>query len=114
VNYYFNLLGNLGPIHDPDPEPNDQASASQKDEEEVTIETVIICGCGYHSIDSEKDPYKQHNAWAAEQGLGQETSNSSLHNINGIGYSKPKPKQRYDFSGEEFEVTNDILRKHKK
>jgi len=85
------------------------------EEEELELETTVWCGCGHHTIDSTKDPYKEHNRWV--EGISTahvERNTSAIQNVRGIGSSLPKRTPSYDFSGEEFEVDNETLRKFKK
>ena len=85
------------------------------EEEEVELQTLIMCGCGQHAIDGRKDPYQEHNRWI--EGISTnyiENSFSIVQNLKGIGVSAPKRTHSYDFSGDEFEVTNEQLRKFKK
>ena len=35
----------------------------EETEEELELETRVWCGCGNHTIDATKDPYKEHNKW---------------------------------------------------
>jgi hypothetical protein len=108
----INLLGNMGPSQD---EPEEIEEAQDKEEKtEPEIRTITWCGCGNHPINPKKDPYKQHNIWMAQFHPHDESGRSDIRRVKGIGASKSRPKPTYDFSGEEFEVTNDILRKHKK
>jgi len=125
----INLLGNLGPItqrpsvakkrmmkksHKKDTKHQEQTP----DDEEVTqpeIRTIHWCGCGNHPINPKKDPYMQHNNWAAQFHPKMESSRTDIRGIKGIGFTEKTPaKFTYDFSGEEFEVTNDDLRKFNK
>lgn len=98
---HINLLGNLDLFDD-----------EEETEEEIQLDTLIMCGCGNHLIDSTKDPYKEHNNWIENDEVRKiESSTSALHNLKGTGASAPKISHSYDFSGEEFEVTNRELRK---
>ena len=110
-----NLLGNMGPVPDKETEEESEEETAQDEEKtEPEIRTIVWCGCGNHTINPKKDPYKQHNMWAAEHHPLDEDGLSDIRKVKGIGASKKAPKPTYDFSGDEFEVTNDILRKHKK
>jgi hypothetical protein len=81
--------------------------------EEPEIKTIVMCGCGNHSINPMKDPYIQHNKWVTQFHRGIESGVTNIQNIKGIEkVSTPKPT--YDFSGEEFEVTPEELRRNKK
>ena len=81
-------------------------------EEELELETRVWCGCGNHTIDATKDPYKEHNRWVEGVSTAHVEKNiSSIRNVKGIGASAPKQTHSYDFSGEEFEVDNETLRK---
>lgn len=83
-------------------------------EEELELETLVWCGCGNHTIDPTKDPYKQHNKWVEGVSTAHvEKNTSAIQNVKAIGASIPKQTHSYDFSGEEFEVDNDALRKFK-
>ena len=79
--------------------PTTEKKAAPKRE----IKTVVICGCGNHPINPKKDPYMQHNKWAAQFHPNQESGRTDIRNVKGIGATKPTPKARYDFSGEEYE-----------
>ena len=118
-----NLLGNLGPItQKPSVAKKKMMKKPHKkqipDDEEVTqpeIRTIHWCGCGNHPINPKKDPYMQHNKWAAQFHPKVESSRTDIRGVKGIGFSEKTPaKPSYDFSGEEFEVTNDDLRKFNK
>jgi len=125
-----NLLGNLGPVtQKPSAAKKRMMKKSLKkdikhqkqtpdDDEEVTqpeIRTIHWCGCGNHPINPKKDPYKQHNNWAAQFHPKVESSRTDIRGIKGIGFSEKTPaKPTYDFSGDEFEVTNNELRKFNK
>jgi hypothetical protein len=106
---YYNLLGNLGPIHDGE----DTNKAEQDEDEEKTepeIRTIVMCGCGNHPVNPKKDVYKQHNNWAAQFHTGMESGRTDIRGVKGI--DKPQSsKPTYDFSGDEFEVTNEEMRK---
>jgi len=78
---------------------------------EPEIETVVMCGCGNHPINPKKDPYKQHNNWAAQFHPYDESGRSDIRNVKGVIPKPQKPNPTYDFSGEEFEVTNEEMRK---
>jgi hypothetical protein len=72
-----------------------------------------MCGCGNHPINPKKDVYKQHNNWAAQFHRGMESGRTDIRSVKGV--DRPQtPKPTYDFSGDEFEVGNDELRKYKK
>ena len=84
-------------------------------EEELELQTMVWCGCGKHTIDSTKDPYKEHNRWVEGISTARVERNvSAIRNIKGVGASAPKRTHSYDFSGEEFEVDNETLRKFNK
>ena len=101
---YFNLLGNLGPIEEEEAE----------EESDYEITTMIMCGCKQHFIDSREDPYKEHNKWVEKKaGHGVEDGQSRLQGVKSIK-RHVKMEQSYDFSGEEFEVTFEEMRKYKK
>ena len=119
----INLMGNL--ITDPftiepktaktkhrdawPPPPMDKVEKTKKEEKE--IKTIVMCGCGNHPINPKKDPYMQHNKWAAQFHPKTESGRSDILNIKGIGKSPSKPNPTYDFSGDEFEVTMEEMRK---
>ena len=78
------------------------------------ITTLIICGCGHHAIDGREDPYKEHNRWVESTDAKHiENTFSVVRNIKGI---KPPPDRShsYDFSGDDFELSPEDLRKIKK
>jgi len=76
------------------------------------IKTIVMCGCGNHPVNPNKDPYMQHNKWAAQFHPGIESSRTDIRGVKGVGFSEKTPaKPSYDFSGEDFEVTSDELRK---
>jgi hypothetical protein len=112
MDYYINLLGNLGPIHDGDgANKGDEAKEIGEEEEtEPEIRTIVMCGCGNHPINPKKDVYKQHNNWAAQFHRGLESGRTDIRGIKGID-RPPIPKPTYDFSGDEFELTADEMRK---
>ena len=33
------------------------------------IDTLVLCGCGNHQVDSLADPYEQHRKWATDKGI---------------------------------------------
>lgn len=102
MDYYINLLHNNG---------------EEKDDEEIEYEltTMVMCGCKNHFIDSRKDPYKEHNKWVEGNAKRTvESPMSRLGNVKAVKTSHTRMEQKYDFSGEEFEVTNTELRKFKK
>ena len=101
MNYYINL----GHVDDRDDDTEET--------EEYEITTLVMCGCKNHFIDSRKDPYEEHNNWVEGAARKIESAGSHLNHVRGTGVSAPKLKPSYDFSGEEFEVTNDVLRKVK-
>ena len=119
----INLIGNL--ITDPfiiepksakvkhrdawPPPPMKKPKKAKK--KEIEIKTIVMCGCGNHPINPNKDPYMQHNNWAAQMHPHDESGRSDIRRVKGIGASVPKPNPTYDFSGEEFEVTNEEMRK---
>jgi len=105
MDYYINLLGNMGPLHDADEE------VEEEEKTEPEIRTIVMCGCGNHPINPKKDPYKQHNIWAAQFHPKQESGHTDIRNVKGIGAGSEKYKPTYDFSGEEFEVTPAEMRK---
>mgnify|MGYP003643969123 CR=1 FL=1 len=113
----INLMDNL--ITDPftiDPKEARKKSRkkswpSKKTKKEPEIKTIVMCGCGNHPINPKKDPYKQHNNWASQFHPKVESSRTDIRGIKGVGYSaKTPPKNSYDVSGEEFEVTNEEMR----
>jgi hypothetical protein len=106
---FINLLGNMGPA-----EKEPQVAEQKEDKEEIVIRTITWCGCGNHPINPKKDRYKQHNIWMAQFHPFDENGQSDIRRVKGIGASKRKPKPTYDFSGEEFEVTNAELYKYNK
>jgi len=116
----INLIGNL--ITDPFTiEPKEAKVKSRKawppktrkkaKKKEPEIKTIVMCGCGNHPINPKKDPYMQHNKWAAQFHPGKESGRTDIRNIKGIGISEQPFKPQYDFSGDEFEVTTEELRK---
>jgi len=75
------------------------------------IVTRVMCGCGNHPINPKKDPYTQHNKWAAQFHPGKESGRTDIRNVKGIGASAPQLKPTYDFSGDDFEMSPEELRK---
>lgn len=75
------------------------------------IVTRVMCGCGNHPINPKKDPYTQHNKWAAQFHPGKESGRTDIRNVKGVGVSADQIKPTYDFSGEEFEMSDAELRK---
>ena len=106
MDYYMNLSEDLGPLHD-----QEGKNKEKVEEKELEIQTIIMCGCGNHPINPKKDPYKQHNIWAAQFHPKQESGRTDIRSVKGIGSSQNKYKPSYDFSGEEFEVTPAEMRK---
>ena len=126
--FKVNLLGNLGPITEKPSvakkrsmrkinkkaAKNDSPDTSDEEVTQPEIRTIHWCGCGNHPINPKKDPYKQHNNWAAQFHSKMESGKTDIRNVKGVGFSKKTPaKPSYDFSGDEFEVTNGELRKFK-
>ena len=104
MDHYINLFYNDGKSKDED-----------GDEIEYEITTMVMCGCKNHFIDSRKDPYKEHNKWVEENFERKiEEPMSHLGSVKAIKPKRAQIEQRYDFSGEEFEVTNSELRRYKK
>jgi len=77
------------------------------------IRKVTKCGCGKHPVNPKGDVYKQHNQWMAQQKNRIEEGDSKLRSVKGTGASIKKFEPTYDFSGEEFEMTAEELRRHK-
>jgi len=74
--------------------------------------TITYCSCGKHPVNPKKDVYKQHNHWLRQQLDGPvETEHSQLQDATPIGASVKKFVPTYDFSGEDFEMSPDELRK---
>tara|TARA_Y100001938_G_scaffold140892_1_gene209799 strand:+ start:246 stop:587 length:342 start_codon:yes stop_codon:yes gene_type:complete len=89
------------------------------DDDELELQTLVMCGCGNHMINTNKDPYTQHNQWIEgelepELASSIESPRSFLEKTKGINISAPKPDPSYDFSGEEFEVPLADLRNARK
>ena len=91
----------------PPPPMKNKKKAKKKEPE---IKTIVMCGCGNHPINPKKDPYMQHNNWAAQFHAGMENGRSDIRNVKGIGTSTQKPNPTYDFSGEDFEMSPEELR----
>ncbi len=106
MNHYVNLKN----------KQNLEVEDEEDTETELEIQTQIMCGCGQHHIDANKDPYKQHNEWAAKLYPKVESGVTNIASIDGVGISDDAhdTSPKYDFSGEEFEVTADIIRKTNK
>ena len=118
----INLIGNL--ITDPftiepkiakikhrntwPPPPMKNKKKIKKKEPE--IKTIVMCGCGNHPINPKKDPYMQHNKWAAQFHPKTESGRSDIRNVKGIGTTVQKPNPTYDFSGDDFEMSPQELR----
>jgi len=110
MDYYINLLGNLGPLHDDEGSNKEQEAEEDREVTEPEIRTIVMCGCGNHPINPKKDVYKQHNNWAAQFHRGMESGRTDIRGVKGI--DRPQtPKPTYDFSGDEFEMTADEMRK---
>jgi len=75
---------------------------------------ITMCGCDKHPVNPKKDIYMQHNHWMAQQFERVESKTSGLHGVKAVGASIPKPKLSYDFSGEDFELSPEEIRKSKK
>ena len=92
--------------------PPSMKKAKKAKKKEPEIKTIVMCGCGNHPINPNKDPYMQHNNWAAQFHPKMESSRTDIRGIKSVGFSEKTPTQpSYDFSGEEFEVTNEEMRK---
>ena len=91
----------------PPPPMKNKKKAKKKEPE---IKTIVMCGCGNHPINPKKDPYKQHNNWAAQMHPHDESGRSDIRNVKGVIPKPQKPNPTYDFSGDEFEVTLEQLR----
>ena len=91
----------------PPPPMKNKKKAKNKEPE---IKTIVMCGCGNHPINPKKDPYKQHNNWAAQFHPHDESGRSDIRNVKGVIPKPQKPNPTYDFSGDEFEVTLEQLR----
>jgi len=72
---------------------------------------ITMCGCGKHPVNPKKDIYEQHNHWMAQQHEKVENGSSDLRGVKGIGASIQKAEFIYDFSGEEFEISPEQIRK---
>jgi len=115
----INLIGNL--ITDPFTiEPRNAKVKNRKawkpkikEKKKREITTMVMCGCGNHPINPKKDPYAQHNNWAAQFFPKQESGTTDIRHVQGIGSSVPKFEPQYDFSGDEFELSSFELRKHR-
>jgi hypothetical protein len=113
----INLMDNL--IADPftiDPKEARRKSrkvwpSKKTKKKEPEIKTIVMCGCGNHPINPKKDPYKQHNNWAAQFHPKTESGRSDIRNIKGIASTPEKQTPTYDFSGDDFEVTNEEMKK---
>ena len=90
---------------------NQKAQAPKKKKKEPEITTVVMCGCGNHPINPKKDLYTQHNNWAAQFHRGMESGRTDIRNVKGIGSSAEQIKPTYDFSGDEFEMSDAEMRK---
>jgi isopentenyldiphosphate isomerase len=74
--------------------------------------SISWCSCGKHPVNSQKDVYKQHNHWMRQQlGAPVEQEQSQLQDATPIGASIKKFEPTYDFSGEDFEMSPEELRK---
>jgi len=91
--------------------PSKSKKVIKKTTKKKEIKTIVMCGCGNHPINPRKDPYMQHNKWAAQFHSKMESGRTDIRNIKGIGVSEPVIKPTYDFSGDEFEITPEELRK---
>ena len=122
----INLLGNLRPLTKKPAlgmkkskkksskkilKKSEQDASEEKTDPE--IKTIFWCGCGNHPINPNKDPYMQHNKWAAQFHPRMESGRADIRGVKGIRSSKKKPVPTYDFSGEEFELTNAELKNFK-
>lgn len=106
----INLMGNLGPLTK---KPKD-AKKKILDKKPPEIRTITWCGCGSHPIDPKKDRYAQHNNWMAQFHPESENGRRDIRGVKGLTNINEPSVPSYDFSGEEFEVTNEELRKFKK
>ena len=73
---------------------------------------ITFCSCGKHPVNPNKDVYRQHNHWLRQQMGGPvELGYSQLQDATPIGASIKKFEPTYDFSGEDFEMSPEELRK---
>jgi len=73
---------------------------------------ITYCSCGKHPVNPNKDVYRQHNHWLRQQMGGPvELGYSQLQDATPIGASIKKFEPTYDFSGEDFEMSPEELRK---
>ena len=123
----INLLGNLMPdplVEKPSKEKalpywSDEKVTSTLEQPKIKLKfkqkskrIITYCSCGNHPVNPNKDIYKQHNHWVAQQDFKLESNNTKLQAVKGIGVSGPKPfVPTYDFSGEDFETDWEELRK---
>jgi len=77
------------------------------------LRKITKCGCGKHPVNSKGDVYKQHNQWMAQQMNRIEEGDSKLRGVKGTGASIKKFEPTYDFSGEDFEMSPEELRRTK-
>ena len=85
-------------------------TGNDTEKKKTEIKTIVMCGCGNHPINPKKDPYKQHNNWAAQFHPYDESGRSDIRNVKGVVPKPQKPNPTYDFSGDEFEITSEQLR----
>tara|TARA_Y100000310_G_scaffold305107_1_gene344925 strand:+ start:1534 stop:1881 length:348 start_codon:yes stop_codon:yes gene_type:complete len=113
---YINLIGNLGPLTTQPQVAKKKAltrSPRKKEDKKKEIKTITWCGCGNHPINPKKDPYTQHNNWMAQFHPQTESRRTDIRSTQGIKRKAPFVPT-YDFSGEEFEITNNELQQFKK
>jgi len=114
---YINLIGNLGPLTTKPRVAKKKAltrtSKVNKQKTEPEIKTITWCGCGNHPINPKKDPYMQHNKWMAQFHPQTESARTDIRGVEGVKKSHPCVPT-CDFSGEEYEITNQELQQLKK
>ena len=109
---FINLIGNMGPlVEEPKIAKQKLNKQSSKKNKKPEIKTIIMCGCGNHPINPKKDPYMQHNKWLAQFHPITENGRTDVRAVKGIKAAPKTNTPTYDFSGEEFEVSNEQLRK---
>jgi len=102
---FINLIGNSGI-------PSTPLTESPKDSKARRTHNITMCGCGRHPVNPKKDVYKQHNHWLRQQMGGPvELGHSQLQDATPNGASIKKFEPTYDFSGEDFEMSPEELRK---
>ena len=110
ITYPFTIEPKSAKVKHRDAWPPPPMKRPKTKKKEPEIKTIVMCGCGNHPINPKKDPYMQHNNWAAQFHPKTESGRSDIRHIKGVRPRSDKYTPTYDFSGDEFEVTSTEMR----